>query len=67
MAMNIDYLLGSPIMEDITGALEMIALGKADLTDWSEIARAVRNGMGAKMFPIGTQFTTPHTTYGNIV
>ena len=67
MALNIDYLLASPIIEDMTSSLEMIALGNSDFSSWADIARAVRNGQGEKMFPIGTQLSATHTTYGTIV
>ena len=58
MGMNMSYLLDSPALKDIQNALNLIALGNVtDINDWDDIARIVRNGLGAKAFPIGTQLS----------
>ena len=40
--------------------------GKIDYSTWEGIQKAVRMGLGAKMFPVGTVLTAKHTTYGDI-
>lgn len=58
MGMNMSYLLDSPALKDIQNALNLIALGNvSDINDWDDIARIVRNGLGSKAFPVGTQLT----------
>ena len=58
MGMNMSYLLDSPALKDIQNALNLIALGNvSDINDWDDIARIVRNGLGEKAFPIGTQLS----------
>ena len=58
MGMNMSYLLDSPALKDIQNALNLIALGNvSDINDWDDIARIVRNGLGAKAFPVGTQLS----------
>ena len=34
---------------------------------WDQIKRIVEDGAGAAMFPVGMQFTVPHTDYTNII
>lgn len=54
-------------MEDgIESALDAITMLDGDDT-WSKVRTLVRVGLGPKAFPIGTQFTEQHTTYGNVV
>ncbi|MBR5121842.1 MAG: hypothetical protein IKU89_04790 [Oscillospiraceae bacterium] len=40
--------------------------GRVDYSTWEGIQKAVRMGMGATMFPVGTVLTVSHTTYGEI-
>lgn len=64
------YLPTSEQMDETLVNLDKIAgaLGsKIDLSSWGGIQKAVRSGLAPELIPIGTQFTAPHTKYGNIV
>lgn len=65
-------VLTKPPLLDETGksirdALLMIAGGQGADTTWAHIRDNVLEGHGPLLYPVGTQFITPHTTYGNIV
>lgn len=64
------YLPTSEQMDTTLENLERIAgsLGsKAEITSWEDIERAVKAGDAPRLFPIGTQFTVPHSAYGEMV
>ena len=64
------YLPTSEQMDTTLANLERIsgALGnKVDLSSWSGIRRAVKLGLAPRLIPIGTQFTVPHSVYGDLV
>lgn len=50
-------------LERIAGALG----AKAEVESWAGIQRAVKSGNASRLFPIGTQFTVPHSVYGDRV
>ncbi len=50
-------------LERIAGALG----AKAEVESWAGIQRAVKSGNASRLFPIGTQFTVPHSVYGDMV
>ncbi len=68
--MNKVYLPTSEQMDTTLENLERIAgaLGeKADASSWASIERLVKSGIASRLFPVGTQFTVPHSRYGETV
>lgn len=51
--------------QQIAAYTEIIAEG-SEIDSWAAIRTFVRNGMGKSKFPVGTQFTTSHTAWGEI-
>lgn len=54
----------------IANALSVIAEAQAkniDITSWKTVSDLVRQGLGPKVFPIGTQLRVESTAYGEIV
>lgn len=49
----------------IAAYTEIIAEGSG-IDSWAAIKTFVRNGMGAAKFPVGTQFVTTHSAWGDI-
>ncbi len=66
----------SPLMLDETGkkiatALQVMAAAQAGQfsgdVSWETVQQLVRSGLAERSFPVGTQFTTRHTVYGDVV
>lgn len=53
--------------KQIRDAVLILAHGEETSQEWAHIRDNVIAGHGALLYPVGTQFVTPHTTYGNIV
>ena len=63
------YLPTAEQMEETLDNLNKIAIAlgsTADTSSWRGIQSVVRSGLAPELFPIGTQFTVPHSKYGNI-
>lgn len=68
--MNKVYLPTSEQMDTTLENLSRIAgalSAKADISSWEGIERVVKSGNAPNLFPIGTQFTVYHDTYGDMV
>lgn len=50
-------------LSDIANALST----QVDTSDWTSVQRAVQLGIAPTVFPVGTQFTVSHSTFGDIV
>lgn len=65
------YLSDPPLLDatgrSIRDALLMIAGGQGADTTWAHIRDNVVDGIAPLLYPVGTQFATPHETYGNII
>lgn len=53
--------------KQIRDAVLVLAHGEETSQEWAHIRDNVLEGHGPLLYPVGTQFVTPHTTYGNIV
>lgn len=58
-------------MREVANALNVIAFAQASsmgsIENWETIKQLVRQGLGPKAFPIGTQLVAAHSVYGNVV
>ena len=58
-------------MQEIAQSLQLIAInqmgGGAEVESWQSVQQIIRSGLGPKVFPIGAQLKTTHTTYGEII
>lgn len=58
-------------MREVANALNVIAFAQAgnmgSIENWETIKQLVRQGLGPKAFPIGTQLVATHSEYGNVV
>lgn len=54
-------------MNDYLNGIAISLGSNVDVSTWKGIQRAVRLGLAPELFPIGTQFTVPHSAYGDIL
>jgi hypothetical protein len=58
-------------MREIANALSVIAITQAgqaqDIESWTTAKQLVRQGLGKKVFPVGSQLRCTHTIYGEII
>ncbi len=71
MATEVTNFPRESTMREVANALNMIAIAQAsnagDLDSWDAVQQLVRQGMGPKAFPVGSQLRCTHGVYGEII
>lgn len=71
MATEITNFPREATLREVANALNMIAIAQAgsmgSVENWGAIKQMVRQGLGPKAFPVGSQLIATHAVYGDIV
>ena len=71
MATDVTNFPRETTIREMANAMNMIAVAQASnmgsIESWETIKQLVRQGLGPKAFPIGSQLVATHSDYGNVV